>query len=185
MNHPGLWLQISRQGGYRLGVRGRGTAGQGRPGLGLWGIKGGREWSPDLSCHFQSLVPLAHADSHSLLPQYLPHFCVPRLHMGPSYHDTVFLASFPFFPQPTNRQENEDETTTVGVRPPKSSLSLPTTPDKPTGWAKPFPLPVVEEKRWHQSFSTQANIVPINISGRDGPPPGPLWKRGKTMGSRN
>ncbi|KYO45143.1 NHS-like protein 2 isoform C [Alligator mississippiensis] len=66
---------------------------------------------------------------------------------------------------PTNRQENEDETTTVGVRPPKSSLSLPTTPDKPTGWAKPFPLPVVEEKRWHQSFSTQANIVPINISG--------------------
>ncbi|XP_019376706.1 PREDICTED: NHS-like protein 2 isoform X1 [Gavialis gangeticus] len=66
---------------------------------------------------------------------------------------------------PTNRQENEDETATAGVRPPKSSLSLPTTPDRPTGWAKPFPLPVVEEKKWHQSCSTQANIVPINISG--------------------
>uniref|UniRef100_A0A6I8PTM5 NHS like 2 n=1 Tax=Ornithorhynchus anatinus TaxID=9258 RepID=A0A6I8PTM5_ORNAN len=67
---------------------------------------------------------------------------------------------------PTTRRVNESETTTQGVRPPESSLSLPTTPDKQIAWGRPFPLPILEEKRWHQSCSTQANIVPINVSGQ-------------------
>ncbi|XP_038604363.1 NHS-like protein 2 isoform X2 [Tachyglossus aculeatus] len=67
---------------------------------------------------------------------------------------------------PTTRRVNESETTTQGVRPPESSLSLPSTPDKQIAWGRPFPVPILEEKRWHQSCSTQANIVPINVSGQ-------------------
>ncbi|CAM2120263.1 unnamed protein product [Caretta caretta] len=67
---------------------------------------------------------------------------------------------------PAARRVNEDEATTLGVRPPEPFLSLPTTPDKQPAWTRAFPLPTVEEKRWHQSCSTQANIVPINVSGQ-------------------
>uniref|UniRef100_A0A8C0J3X1 NHS like 2 n=1 Tax=Chelonoidis abingdonii TaxID=106734 RepID=A0A8C0J3X1_CHEAB len=67
---------------------------------------------------------------------------------------------------PAARQVNEDEATTLGVRPPEPFLSLPTTPDKQPAWTRAFPLPTVEEKRWHQSCSIQANIVPINVSGQ-------------------
>ncbi|NWI09884.1 NHS protein, partial [Crypturellus soui] len=68
--------------------------------------------------------------------------------------------------QPPSCRGNEEETTTttLGVRPPEASLSLPTTPDKQTGWTRAFPLPTVEEKQWHQSCSIQTNIVPINVS---------------------
>ncbi|XP_023967443.2 NHS-like protein 2 isoform X2 [Chrysemys picta bellii] len=67
---------------------------------------------------------------------------------------------------PAARRVNEDEATTLGVRPPEPFLSLPTTPDKQPAWTRAFPLPTVEEKRWHQSCSIQANIVPINVSGQ-------------------
>ncbi|XP_029463400.1 NHS-like protein 2 isoform X2 [Rhinatrema bivittatum] len=66
---------------------------------------------------------------------------------------------------PTTRRVSEDETTTVGVRPRESCLSLPTTPDKQKNWSKVFPLSIPEESRWHQSSSIQANIIPINVSG--------------------
>ncbi|KAG8448089.1 hypothetical protein GDO86_015253 [Hymenochirus boettgeri] len=66
---------------------------------------------------------------------------------------------------PTNRRVSEDETTTAGVRPRETCLSLPTTPDKQVAWVKAFPFPIPEERRWHQSNSIQANIVPINVSG--------------------
>nr|XP_013797683.1 PREDICTED: NHS-like protein 2 [Apteryx mantelli mantelli] len=73
-----------------------------------------------------------------------------------------------FVLMPPSRRANEDETTTttLGVRPPEASLSLPTTPDKQTAWTRAFPLPTVEEKQWHQSCSIQTNIVPINVSGQ-------------------
>ncbi|XP_038272841.1 NHS-like protein 2 isoform X4 [Dermochelys coriacea] len=71
---------------------------------------------------------------------------------------------------PAARRVNEDETTTLGVRPPEPFLSLPTTPDKQPAWTRAFPLPTVEEKRWHQSCSIQANIVPINVSGSSNGP---------------
>ncbi|XP_067404609.1 NHS-like protein 2 isoform X2 [Emydura macquarii macquarii] len=67
---------------------------------------------------------------------------------------------------PAARRGNEDEATTLGVRPPEPFLSLPATPDKPPAWTRAFPLPAVKEKRWHQSCSNQANVVPINISGQ-------------------
>ncbi|KAM4663428.1 NHS-like protein 2 [Discoglossus pictus] len=66
---------------------------------------------------------------------------------------------------PTNRRVSEDETTTQGVRPRETCLSLPTTPDKQVAWIKAFPLPIPEEKRWHQANSIQTNIVSINVSG--------------------
>lgn len=69
------------------------------------------------------------------------------------------------YQQPTNRRVSEDETTTVGVRPRETCLSLPTTPDKQVAWIKAFPFPIPEERRWHQSNSIQTNIVPINVSG--------------------
>eukprot|EP00079_Xenopus_tropicalis_P029159 XP_012824356.1 PREDICTED: NHS-like protein 2 isoform X2 [Xenopus tropicalis] len=65
---------------------------------------------------------------------------------------------------PTNRRVSEDETTTAGVRPRETCLSLPTTPDKQVAWIKAFPFPIPEERRWHQSNSIQANVVPINVS---------------------
>ncbi|XP_041428505.1 NHS-like protein 2 isoform X2 [Xenopus laevis] len=66
---------------------------------------------------------------------------------------------------PTNRRVSEEETSTAGVRPRETCLSLPTTPDKQVAWIKAFPFPIPEERRWHQSNSIQANIVPINVSG--------------------
>ncbi|XP_069504741.1 NHS-like protein 2 isoform X2 [Ambystoma mexicanum] len=66
---------------------------------------------------------------------------------------------------PDTRRVNEDETTTVGVRPRESCFSLPTSPDKQITWGKAFPLPTLEERRWHQSNSIQTNVVPINVSG--------------------
>ncbi|XP_074863864.1 NHS-like protein 2 isoform X3 [Carettochelys insculpta] len=71
-----------------------------------------------------------------------------------------------FVLMPAAQRANEDEGTTLGVRPPEPFLSLPTTPDKQPAWTRAFPLPTVEEKRWHQSCSIQANIVPINVSGQ-------------------
>uniref|UniRef100_A0A8C9NY33 NHS like 2 n=1 Tax=Spermophilus dauricus TaxID=99837 RepID=A0A8C9NY33_SPEDA len=70
-----------------------------------------------------------------------------------------------FVLMPTKRQLSEDETTTQGVRAPEASLSL-STADKPTAWNGPFPLPILEEKRWPQPCSTQSDLVPINISGQ-------------------
>ncbi|NXT55561.1 NHSL1 protein, partial [Pluvianellus socialis] len=73
----------------------------------------------------------------------------------------------PLPPQPPSRRAAEEETsgtTALGTRPPDASLSLPTSPDKQPAWTRPFPLPTVEEKQWHQSCSVQTNIVPINVS---------------------
>ena len=53
-----------------------------------------------------------------------------------------------------------------GVRAPEASLNLPTTADKQAAWNSPFPLPVLEEKRWLQPCPTHSDIVPINVSGR-------------------
>ncbi|KAM9127906.1 NHS-like protein 2 isoform 3-T3 [Pangshura tecta] len=80
---------------------------------------------------------------------------------------------------PAARQVNEDEATTLGVRPPEPFLSLPTTPDKQPAWTGAFPLPTVEEKKWHQSCSIQANIVPINVSGSSN---GPTFMPHTTIG---
>ncbi|XP_069067947.1 NHS-like protein 2 isoform X3 [Pleurodeles waltl] len=66
---------------------------------------------------------------------------------------------------PDTRRVSEDETTTVGVRPRESCFSLPATPDKQVTWSKAFPLPTLEERKWHQSNSIQTNVVPINVSG--------------------
>ncbi|XP_036596094.1 NHS-like protein 2 [Trichosurus vulpecula] len=71
-----------------------------------------------------------------------------------------------FVLMPTSRRGNGDKSTTQGVRPPESSLSLPASPDKQNTWSRPFPLPILEEKRWHPSCSTQGSIVPINVSGQ-------------------
>ncbi|NXN98842.1 NHSL1 protein, partial [Rhinopomastus cyanomelas] len=69
--------------------------------------------------------------------------------------------------QPPNQRTTEEETsgtTVLSAHSPDASLSLPTSPDKPPGWGRAFPLPTVEEKQWHQSCSIQTNIVPINVS---------------------
>ncbi|XP_072482415.1 NHS-like protein 2 isoform X2 [Notamacropus eugenii] len=71
-----------------------------------------------------------------------------------------------FVLMPTSRRGNGDKSTSQGVRPPESSLSLPASPDKQNAWSRPFPLPVLEERRWHPSCSTQGSIVPINVSGQ-------------------
>lgn len=79
------------------------------------------------------------------------------------------VADVPFSPQPPSRQEAEEESTSstaLGARPPDTSLSLPTSPDKQPPWPRAFPLLTVEEKQWHQPGSIQTNIVPINVSGR-------------------
>ncbi|MBZ3885122.1 NHS-like protein 2 [Sciurus carolinensis] len=69
-----------------------------------------------------------------------------------------------FVLMPTKRQLSEDETTTQGVRAPEA-LNL-SAADKPTAWNGPFPLPILEEKRWPQPCSTHSDLVPINISGQ-------------------
>ncbi|XP_074691588.1 NHS-like protein 2 isoform X1 [Strix aluco] len=74
-----------------------------------------------------------------------------------------------FVLMPPSRRATEEETagtTALGARPPDTSLSLPTSPDKQPAWTRAFPLPTVEEKQWHQSCSIQTNIVPINVSGQ-------------------
>ncbi|NWY14516.1 NHS protein, partial [Aphelocoma coerulescens] len=67
---------------------------------------------------------------------------------------------------PSQREAEEESTssTALGARPPDTSLSLPTSPDKQPPWPRAFPLPTVEEKQWHQPSSIQTNIVPINVS---------------------
>ncbi|KFO21991.1 NHS-like protein 2, partial [Fukomys damarensis] len=70
-----------------------------------------------------------------------------------------------FVLMPTKRQLSEDETTTQGVRAPEATLSLSTT-NKQIAWNGPFPLPILQEKRWPQPCSTQSDLVPINISGQ-------------------
>ncbi|NXA04596.1 NHS protein, partial [Sapayoa aenigma] len=84
-----------------------------------------------------------------------PHFC-PTL--------VALVADVPLPPQPPSRRAAEEESTTLGTRPPDTSLSLPTSPDKQSPWPRAFPLPPVEEKQWHQPDSIQTNIVPINVS---------------------
>ncbi|XP_055249852.1 NHS-like protein 2 isoform X3 [Moschus berezovskii] len=71
-----------------------------------------------------------------------------------------------FVLMPTKWQLSEDETTMQGVRAPEASLSLPATADKQAAWNSPFPLPILEEKRWLQSCPTHSDIVPINVSGQ-------------------
>ncbi|XP_063201509.1 NHS-like protein 2 isoform X2 [Chroicocephalus ridibundus] len=73
-----------------------------------------------------------------------------------------------FVLMPPSRRAGEEESTgptALGARPPDTSLSLPTSPDKEPAWTRAFPLPTLEEKQWHQSCSVQTNIVPINVSG--------------------
>ncbi|NXH62174.1 NHS protein, partial [Rhabdornis inornatus] len=77
------------------------------------------------------------------------------------------LADAPLSPQPPSQRAAEEESTSstvLGARPPDTSLSLPTSPDKQPPWPRAFPLPPVEEKQWHQPGSIQTNIVPINVS---------------------
>ncbi|XP_015482229.1 NHS-like protein 2 isoform X3 [Parus major] len=68
---------------------------------------------------------------------------------------------------PSQRAAEEESTSSavLGARPPDTSLSLPTSPDKQPPWPRAFPLPPVEEKQWQQPGSIQTNIVPINVSG--------------------
>ncbi|NXR26635.1 NHSL1 protein, partial [Cinclus mexicanus] len=78
-----------------------------------------------------------------------------------------WVADVPFSPQPPSQRAAEEESTSstvLGARPPDTSLSLPTSPDKQPPWPRAFPLPPVEEKQWHQPGSIQTNIVPINVS---------------------
>ncbi|NXA02100.1 NHSL1 protein, partial [Nesospiza acunhae] len=68
---------------------------------------------------------------------------------------------------PPSQRATEEETTSstvLSARPPDTSLSLPTSPDKEHPWPRAFPLPPEEEKQWHQPSSIQTNIVPINVS---------------------
>ncbi|XP_053435435.1 NHS-like protein 2 isoform X1 [Nycticebus coucang] len=71
-----------------------------------------------------------------------------------------------FVLMPTKQQLSENETITQGVRAPEALLGLPTTAVKQTTWNSPFPLPILEDKRWPQPCSTQSDIVPINVSGQ-------------------
>ncbi|XP_020660310.3 NHS-like protein 2 isoform X2 [Pogona vitticeps] len=67
---------------------------------------------------------------------------------------------------PSSQQVNEKESTTLGVRALEPSLSLPPTPDRNTSWAQASLLPSLDEKQAHPPCPTQANIVPINVSGQ-------------------
>ncbi|NWV75758.1 NHS protein, partial [Dasyornis broadbenti] len=83
---------------------------------------------------------------------------LPWLH---DYHELVSSS-----PTRIQRAAEEESTssTVLSTRPPDTSLSLPTSPDKQPPWPRAFPLPPVEEKQWHQPGSIQTNIVPINVS---------------------
>ncbi|NXT14823.1 NHSL1 protein, partial [Prunella fulvescens] len=79
------------------------------------------------------------------------------------HHETELISHM----HPPSQQAAEEETTSstvLSTRPPDTSLSLPTSPDKQPPWPRAFPLPPVEEKQWHQPSSIQTNIVPINVS---------------------
>ncbi|NWH34506.1 NHS protein, partial [Chloropsis hardwickii] len=79
------------------------------------------------------------------------------------YHENKLISHT----HPPSQQAAEEETTSstvLSARPPDTSLSLPTSPDKQPPWPRAFPLPSVEEKQWHQPGSIQTNIVPINVS---------------------
>ncbi|KAL9836847.1 NHS-like protein 2 isoform 2-T2 [Geothlypis trichas] len=74
-----------------------------------------------------------------------------------------------FVLMPPSQRAAEEETsssTVLSARPPDTSLSLPTSPDKEHPWPRAFPLSPEEEKQWHQPSSIQTNIVPINVSGQ-------------------
>ncbi|NXR67921.1 NHS protein, partial [Rhadina sibilatrix] len=73
------------------------------------------------------------------------------------------MSSFPTRIQRAAEEESSSSTV-LSARPPDTSLSLPTSPDKQPPWPRAFPLPPVEEKQWHQPGSIQTNIVPINVS---------------------
>ncbi|NXG20434.1 NHS protein, partial [Grallaria varia] len=88
--------------------------------------------------------------------------CVPPLTLW-----WLTCLSLPFSLQPPSRRGAEEEgtsSTALSARPPDTSLSLPTSPDKQPPWPRAFLLPTVEEKQWHQPGSIQTNIVPINVS---------------------
>ncbi|NWU14974.1 NHS protein, partial [Cephalopterus ornatus] len=88
--------------------------------------------------------------------------CVPPLSLW-----WVTCLSLPFPLQPPSRRAAEEESTSstpLSARPPDTSLSLPTSPDKQPPWPRAFPLPPVEEKQWHQPGTIQTSIIPINVS---------------------
>lgn len=95
-------------------------------------------------------------------PSCLDNHPVGTAHLQEETHPSRPLLS----QQPTKRQLSEEETTTQGVRAPETPLSLLTAADKQAAWNSPYPLPILEEKRWLQACSTHSDLVPINISGR-------------------
>ncbi|XP_057230961.1 NHS-like protein 2 isoform X2 [Malurus melanocephalus] len=86
---------------------------------------------------------------------------------------------------PSQRMAEEESTssTVLGSRPPDTSLSLPTSPDKQLPW--PCPLPPVEEKQWRQPGSNQTNIVTINVSETAMNPKSTLRRRRTIIGFPN
>lgn len=70
-----------------------------------------------------------------------------------------------FVLMPAKWHLREDETTTQGVRASEACLSL-YSADKQIAWNRPFPLPILKEKRWLQPCSIQSDLVPINTSGQ-------------------
>ncbi|XP_041280222.1 NHS-like protein 2 isoform X2 [Onychostruthus taczanowskii] len=93
-----------------------------------------------------------------------------------------------FVLMPPSQRTAEEETTSstvLSARPPDTSLSLPTSPDKQPPWPRAFPLPPVEEKQWHQPSSIQTNIVPINVSETAMNPKSTLRRRRTIIGFPN
>ncbi|NWY48776.1 NHS protein, partial [Sylvia atricapilla] len=82
----------------------------------------------------------------------------------PGLGDHCELISHSHPPSQRAAEEESTSSTVLSARPPDTSLSLPTSPDKQPPWPRAFPLPPVEEKQWHQPGSIQTNIVPINVS---------------------
>ncbi|GCB79631.1 hypothetical protein scyTo_0016986, partial [Scyliorhinus torazame] len=70
-----------------------------------------------------------------------------------------------FVLMPSTRSNSEDETTTIGIRPQELLLNSPSTPDKPHKWIQPVPQSTPEGKRWNQTRSVEADLVPINVTG--------------------
>ncbi|XP_072361525.1 NHS-like protein 2 isoform X2 [Scyliorhinus torazame] len=69
-----------------------------------------------------------------------------------------------FVLMPSTRSNSEDETTTIGIRPQELLLNSPSTPDKPHKWIQPVPQSTPEGKRWNQTRSVEADLVPINVT---------------------